>query len=808
MTVKPLKAKDLYKSCDINNFNFNTTADLTESISPLGQERAISAVEFCMNMPHKRFNMYCLGPEGTGKTSLVRNILAKEAKNRPAPDDWCYVNNFSDNYRPRAIRLPAGMAKDFAKDIEALVNELQETLPSVFENETYQTKLKQIDDVYKDQKDAYFNDLQKKASGKRVSILRMPVGLVVAPMKEGEILTPEAFDSLPENEQKELLDDLNEMQAELEVAVKNVPEWEKEQKRETQKLKEDLTDFAISHLINDLKKKYKNVKEAVNFLKEVYKNILENVNEFVEPSEVSQSARADLSVVVKKSMGGADSQDLFTKSLVNPIICNDPNAGAPVVFLDHPTLAHLVGKVERRQSFGALISDFNLIKPGALHQANGGFLVIDAHKLVMQPNSWESLKRAIRSSLIKIEQNSEDTGFSTVSLEPEPIPFKGKIILIGETGLYYNMSNFDPDFDDLFKIAADFCLRMDRNAETEAEYANLIGSLSKRKNLRSLNKQAVGRVIEYASRIAGDSEKLSAHITSISDLIREADYWARMGNSKIVGKNHIEQAINAKDYRTNRIRESVLEEIEREIILIDTCGELVGQINSLVVFELGPIIFGKPAKITCQARVGKGEVVDIEREVDLSGPIHSKGVFILKSFLANRFAKESPLSLSATLVFEQSYGGVDGDSASSTELYVLLSAIAEVPIKQNFAVTGSVNQFGQVQAIGGVNEKIEGFFEICKKRGLDGSHGVLIPEANVKDLMLKEDVVKACQNGLFKVYPISHVDEGIEILTGFPAGVRGKNGDFPKNSINYKVDQKLKHYTQKMREFSMKSKNN
>lgn len=464
------------------------------------------------------------------------------------------------------------------------------------------------------------------------------------------------------------------------------------------------------------------------------------------------------------------------------------------MLLDHPTQGNLVGKVERIQQFGALITDFTLIKGGALHRANGGFLLIDARKLLLQPYSWDSLKRALASKEIKIEAPSEDTSFSTISLDPQPIPLDVKVVMTGDAELYDLLSERDPDFSDYFKVEADFGMIIDRTDENEVEYAKLIGSLTKKKNLRSLNKQAVARVIEYSSRLADDSEKLTAHVSSIGDLLKEADYWARKSKASQIGKNHVDQAIKSQIYRSDRVNRAMLEQIDKGTILLDVKGERVGQINGLVVYNFTRNSFGKPTRITTQVRLGRGEFINIEREVAMSGPIHSKGVLILQALIANRFAKRSPLSLSASIVFEQSYGGVDGDSASSTEYYCMLSAIANLPIKQSLAVTGSINQFGEIQPIGGVNEKIEGFFEVCKYNGLTGKQGVIIPRTNVVNLMLREDVLEAVENGQFSIYAIDDVDDGIELLTGIPAGKADKRGRFPKGTVNYMVQQSLEEY--------------
>ena len=745
MAISKLKSDELYKKCDPHKFEFTTTAELEERLSALGQDRALSAVELGINIKSKGYNLFCLGPEGTGKTSLVKRILVKEAKERPTPQDWVYVYNFEEPHKPIAISFAAGDAPEFAKDIDKLIEEFSSSIPAVLDSDEYKAALSIIREKYKQKKEEYIRLLQKKAKGKSVSLLHMPVGLVVAPVKNGEVLSPEAFDELPEDEKKSLIDDLNMMQEEIENAAQDLPEWEDKQRRESSLLREKFIKVAVKNPIDNLRHKYKGHKQVGDFLKAVQKNIIENIEDFLPNggNENGNQGEGEDALTALLSRMNKQEEDKFAKFKVNVVVKNEPGSGAPIVHLDHPTQGNLVGKVERLQQYGALLTDFTLIKAGALHRANGGFLLIDARKLLLQPYAWDSLKRALASKTIKIETPSDETSFTTISLDPMPIPLDVKVILTGDEDLYEVLSERDPDFSDYFKVEADFGVLMDRTEENELEYAKLIGSLSKKKKLRSLNRQAVAKVIEYSSRLAEDSEKLTAHIASIGDLLREADYWARKSKANQIGKNHIEQAIDAQIYRSDRIKQAMLEQIDKGTILIDVEGERVGQINGLVVYNFSRNSFGKPSRITTQVRLGKGEFINIEREVEMSGPIHSKGVLILQSLIANRFAKESPLSLSASIVFEQSYGGVDGDSASSTEYYCLLSAIANLPIKQNIAVTGSINQFGEIQPIGGANEKIEGFFDVCNHRGLTGNQGVIIPRTNVKDLMLREDVLTA-----------------------------------------------------------------
>jgi len=766
-------------------------------LSALGQDRAISAVELGINIKSRGYNLFCLGPEGTGKTSLVKRILEKEGKMRATPDDWVYVYNFDEQHKPIAINLPCGEAAGFAKAMDEFALFLEHDLADAVKDEMYEEQLKSIREKYQEKRNDYIKVLQKKAKGKKVSLLHMPMGVVVAPMKNGEIISPDVFDTLSEEEKNEIMADLNAMQEEIAAHQDNAPQWEERQSEEIKKLQAKLVKEAIKKPLEEIHQKYKGNKKINDYLKTVRDYILDNMATFVPDYDQDSKAQTeeDSSMLgLLNQLKGQQDEDKYSKFKVNVVVKNVPDSGAPIILLDHPTQGNLVGKVERIQQFGALVTDFSLIKGGALHRANGGFLLIDARKLLLQPYSWDSLKRALASKEIKIEAPSEDTSFATISLDPQPIPLDVKVVMTGDSELYELLSERDPDFKDYFKVEADFGGLIDRTDENEIEYAKLIGSLSKKKNLRSLNKQAVARVIEYSSRLADDTEKLTAHVASIGDLLKEADYWARKSKSGQIGKNHIEQAIKSQIYRSDRVNQAMLEQIDKGTILMDVKGERVGQINGLVVYNFTRNSFGKPARITTQVRLGRGEFINIEREVEMSGPIHSKGVLILQSLIANRFAKRSPLSLSASIVFEQSYGGVDGDSASSTEYYCMLSAIANLPIKQSLAVTGSINQFGEIQPIGGVNEKIEGFFEVCKYNGLNGKQGVIIPRTNVVNLMLREDVVAAVEEGKFSIYAIDTVDDGIELLTGIPAGKPNKKGQYPRGSVNYQVQQSLAEY--------------
>ncbi len=526
--------------------------------------------------------------------------------------------------------------------------------------------------------------------------------------------------------------------------------------------------------------------QVVTFLAETQKDIIENVDEFLAPPGNPLAAMFGAAAPFASRDSG-----FLRRYQVNLLVDHSGNHGAAVVYEDHPTYQNLIGQVEYIAHLGALSTDFNLIRSGAMHRANGGYLILDAYKLLLQPYAWEALKRSLRSSQIRIESLGQMLSLvSTVSLDPEPVPLNVKVVLVGERLLCYLLCSFDSEFNELFKVAADFEEQMNRSADTDVLYARLIGTIARRDGLLPFDSSAVGRVIERSSRVAGNSEKISTHRRTLADLLREADYWARQAAQVAVRAEDVQRAIDAQIRRADRMRERLLEEVLQGTLLVDTHGEKVGQVNGLSVFELAQFAFGHPSRITARTRMGKGEVIDIEREVELSGPIHSKGVLILSGFLGARYAADHPLSLSASLVFEQSYGAVEGDSASSAELYALLSALAGVPIKQSLAVTGSVNQHGQIQAIGGANEKIEGFFDLCKARGLDGQ-GVIIPVSNVRHLMLRHDVIDAVRSGTFKIYAVETIDQGIEILTGLPAGERDASGKFPEGSVNQKVETRL-----------------
>jgi lon-related putative ATP-dependent protease len=803
LKVSPLEPGTLYTQTDLAGLDFQTTDELENIDIFIGQPRAVSALDFGMRIRQEGYNIFALGPTGTGKRSMLIRLFERQAKNEPTPPDWCYVYNFKEKHKPRAISFQAGKGDVFRKDMEQLVEELRTALSAAFESDEYRTRRQVLEQEFQEQQEKSLEELQQKAREQNLSLLRTPAGLVFAPMKEGEVLSPEEFQSLPDEERKNLESNISELQGELQNLLHKVPAIQREIKARLKKLNKETTNYAVGDLINEIRQKYEDNEEVSTYLQEVEDDVVDNANEFLSDEDDQAAGQNPMAMMMARAQRGQ--QDSFKRYQVNLLVDNSKLEGAPVIHEDNPTYQNLIGQVEHQAQMGALITDFTLIKPGSFHKANGGYLMLDIRKVLLQPFSWEVTKRALQSCTLRIESVGQMYSLvSTTTLEPEPIPLKVKIGLFGDRMLYYLLAQLDPDFKELFKVQADFEEDMVRDGQNQELYAKLIATLAKENNLLPFDRSGVARVIEHSARMVGDSEKMSIEVQNVADLLREADYWSRESNhgNGAVSAQDVQKAIEQQIYRSDRIRERIQETILRGTFLIDTEGEKIGQVNGLSVLQLGNFTFGRPNRITARVRFGKGEVVDIEREVELSGPIHSKGVLILSSFLGGRYAIEKPLSLSASLVFEQSYSGVEGDSASSAELYALLSAIAETPLKQSLAVTGSVNQHGQVQAIGGVNEKIEGFFDICNARGLTGEQGVMIPASNVKHLMLRQDVIDAVKDGKFAIYPIENIDQGIELLSDLPAGEMNKEGNYPSDTINGRVQSRLTKLAEKRQEYN------
>ena len=784
--IKKLHWTQLYRVTEIKGLAFATTAELTPLSGLQEQPRAREAVTFGAGMSRSGFNIFAIGPAGLRIQQSIKNMAAAVVRSHKPPCDWVYVNNFRTPHKPLAIALPGRRAPMFYKAVHNLIEDLRVTLPALFESEDYQKRRTAIEQTIQGKTERAFSALNEKAAAHNVALLRTPMGFGLAPVRDGKVVQPAEFNSWPEEHQKSLHNAIQNLEKELEETLRSIPRIEKEQRDALRELARKTAEMAIALPMDQVKQQFADIPAIVHHIDEIRTDLLENLGIFIAPEMPGQG-------VAQASMRLAG---LFERYEVNVFVTQeDHESGAPVVEELNPVLGNLLGRVEYFQIEGALVTNFRLIKAGALHRANGGTILLDARALLSEPFSWAAVKRALRRQEIVIEDMSRFMGLTaTVSLEPDPIPLNVKVVLVGDRQLYYMLAALDPELSQYFKVLADFDDDVDRTDDGEAMLARLIAALAARAGLRPLDRAAVCCVIEYASRITGDAGKVSLLAERLHDLIIEADHVAGNESKSTIMRADVEAAITRHISRMSRLREQAQNSIVREIALIDTSGMRVGQVNGLSVLGLGDYAFGRPARITCVARPGSGKIIDIEREVELGGPLHSKGVLILSGYLAGRYALEAPMSLSASLVFEQSYGGVDGDSASSTELYALLSALSGLPIRQDIAVTGSVNQHGVVQAIGGVNEKIEGFFDLCKARGLTGTQGVLIPESNVQHLMLRKDVVEACSGGQFSIYPIRTIDQGIELLTGRNAGTLDADGRYPVESVNQLVEERLRHY--------------
>lgn len=780
--VKPLAAQALCRRCKPESLSFETTDDLADTSNGLGQERAFEAARFAIEMDHHGYNLFVLGEPGSGRHSSIRRLLEQRAAAAPRPSDWCYINNFAEANKPRVLRLPAGRGLELRRDMQTFVGELAQAISAAFESDEYRSRIEAIQEEFKKNEEESLQALGKEAAPQGVALLRTPHGFVFAPVKGEETMSPAEFEQLSEEEKIRIGKVIESLSEKLEKLLHQFPRLRREMQGRIKQVSRDTMSLAVGHLIEELKERYADLPDVLAFLDGVLQDVVETGEDLRE----SQKTEGEVETVF---MTGSLSLQRYQ---VNLLVNHGATEVAPVVTEDNPSYPNLVGRVDSIAHLGTLVTNFTLVKAGALHQANGGYLMLDVLKVLTQPYAWEGLKRALRGGQIRIESLGQIIGWvSTLPLEPEPIPLDVKVVLFGERYYYYLLAELDPDFEELFKVAADFSDEVPRTDDNTQHYAQLVAGLARGNKLKPFARAAVARLIEQGSRIAGDGERMTLRSRKIANLMREADHWATRSQRKIVDADDVERAIAAEIHRAERLPVQIREEVLRGTLLISTSGSSVGQVNGLAVFELSDFAFAHPVRISATARLGEGDVIDIEREAELGGAIHSKGVMILSSFLAARYARALPLSLTASIVFEQSYGPVEGDSASLAELCALLSALSGLPIKQSLAVTGSVNQYGLVQAIGAVNEKIEGFFDICEKRGLTGEQGVVIPESNVKHLMLRRDVVEAAEQGKFHIYAVHDVDEAIALLTGVPAGEANEQGIVPEGTINYLVAMEL-----------------
>jgi len=794
MTVNELSPEKLRLECPPDQVGCETSAELGPVDGIIGQDRALKALKFGVEMKGKGFNVYVAGPPITGKRPAARSFLENIAKTRPVPPDWVYVNNFQNPYEPKTLKLPPGRAKVFQKDLKNLVDQAKRAVPGALQNEEFVSRGNSITKKAVAERNKILSDLNKQAEVHGYSVRMTQLGITIIPVVDGKTVSQEEFDSLPARVKKKYDQSRDTVRAALDKAGKEVNDLDARTLEELKKLRDDSVRYAIGGLMTNLVSRYEGLPNVVQHLNELRDDIMENTELFT-PGGTEEKPDSEEKNPLEKSLPDF----LFRRYDVNVIVDNSELKGAPVISEDNPTVTNLLGKFENESRFGALTTDFTLIKGGSLHRANGGYLILGAIELLKNQFSYDGLKRVLQSGSILIEETGQRLGVaSTKTLVPQAIPLNVKVILVGDHEIYQALYTQDPDFGILFKVKAHFDDSIERNDQNQKTYGSFVHSLCEREGLNHLEAPALAKVVEYGSRLAEDQTKLSTKFPEIADLVREANFYATQDGAKIVKDVHIKKALDEKVYRSNLLDEKIKEMIERGIILIDTSGTQVGQVNGLSVISLGDFDFGQPSRITASLGLGRRGIIDIERESRMGGQTHTKGVMIISGYLENKYAHDKPLSLSCRLVFEQSYGGVDGDSASSTELYSILSALSELPIKQNLAVTGSVNQKGEVQAIGGVNEKIEGFYKTCKAKGLKGDEGVMIPRSNVQHLMLNEEVVEAVRQGRFHIYPVSTIDEGMEILTGVNAGQLKNDGTYDPGTVNYRVNKRLAEMTQRM----------
>jgi len=781
-----LKPENLTTSVDESKLQFESTEELPALDRIIGQDRAVKALDFGTQIDGFGYNLYVLGPPGSGRASAVKLALEARAKEKPQCDDWCYVNNFEEKHKPLAVRLPAGKGKELRDDMEDLIKELGTQLPQAFEGEHYRNQRDKINQQLQQVQSEEFAHLQKEARQKGFTLQQAGSMFGIIPLVDGEPINPENYEQLSEAQKREIEEKGKGLRDDLNAAVKRVREAEKEAKAGVEELDRRVADLAVGHLIEELRTKYSEYGRVVQYLDNVQNDIVENVQDFLQAGQQEQAQ-----VMFGMKMPQAKT-DVYERYAVNLLVDNSETQGAPVVIESNPTYSNLLGRIEHKAQFGTMVTDFTMIQAGALHRANGGFLVIDARDLLASFLSYDALKRSLKNKRIKIEEISEMFRFiSTVTLEPEPVPLDVKVIIIGLPIIYYLLYQLDEDFRKLFKVKADFDHLIDRVPEAEHDLARFIGQRCRQESLSHFTPSAVAEVLRYSSRLVEDQRKLAGTLLDINDIVREASYWSGRNGNTLVQADDVKHAINEKVYRSNRIEERIREMVQDGIIMIDTEGEVVGQVNGISVMQLGDYAFGRPSRITARTYMGKGGVVNIEREAKLSGKIHNKGVLILTGYLGGKFAHERPLTMSASITFEQLYEGVEGDSASSSELYCLLSSLAGMPIRQDVAVTGSINQHGRIQPVGGATEKVEGFYYACKVKGLTGRQGVIIPKINEANLVLRDEIVEAVRAGKFHIFSIETIDEGITILTGSEAGEMQPDGTYPEGTVYRAVDDTL-----------------
>jgi lon-related putative ATP-dependent protease len=779
-----LSTADIWNPCDLDVFDFDTTAALPPDVTIIGQERAVRAIDFGVSIASSGFNVYALGHAGTGRSTTIRALLEAVAADQPVPDDWIYVNDFLDPNRPRAISLPPGLAVQFHADMEELVTDLLREIPRAFESKDYEQQRELIVREMQDKRGAQFDQLEHKVNEQGFTLLKTAMGLGVAPVLNGQVLTPEAYQKLDPGTRKDIESRQRLLQTAMSEAMRGIHDLERHTKRRLEDFDREIADYAVTHFIEELKERYRDLDEVPEYLAQVHKDIVDSAVGFRQEEQPTEGLSA--------AMVANRREALLKRYRVNVIIDNSNQRGAPVVLEANPTHSNLVGRIEHRSEFGALVTDFTMIKAGSLHRANGGYLVVEMSGLLDYRPAWDALKRSLKNQQVRIEGiGAQMQLVSTVTLEPEPVPLNLKVLLIGDPWSFYMLHGHDEDFRELFKVQADFGSDIERTPESCQSYAHFVAARCHQEQLLPFDTAAVGRVVEFGSRLAEHQGKLATRFGDIADLVREASFWAsRQGRSQTTAAD-VQTAIDEREHRANRSEHRVQDLIEEGVLRVDVTGTAVGQVNGLSVLSLGNYSFGKPSRITVRTYTGRSGVVSLDREAKLSGSIYDKGLLTLTGYLGGKYALTAPLSLSATISFEQLHEEIDGDSASSTELYALLSSLSGLPLVQGIAATGAVDQQGNVQPVGGVNEKIEGFFEACSRRGLTGEQGVILPAQNVSNLMLKAQVRQAVEDGSFHIYPVRSIDKGLEILTGVSAGDLREDGTYPPDSVHGRVVSRL-----------------
>ena len=791
-----LKPENLRAECDVDTLGFETTADLKPlKVKVVAQDRAQRALEFGLGIKDHEYNIYVAGPRHSRKTEAIKDYVSELAAKEPSPPDYLYVHNFKEPERPQNLVLPTGRGRTLKTDMEELIANLKHKVPEVFDSEEYSNRREALMRQFTQARNAILQELDAKANEEGFILNISQSGLMLFPGKEGKPLNEEELKALSEEERESLRERSNTLHAEMNEAIVKIRRMEKEFQEAEKKLEQESAHSAVGPYIEELTEKYHDLPQVIGYLREVEGDILKSIEDFKKKPETSSPFPFPLP------------EPSFTQYQVNVLVDNSETKGGPVIIEHNPNYSNLFGGVERRAQFGALVTDFTLIRPGSIHRANGGYLILTVLDLLRWFFSYEALKRCLKEKEIKIEDLAEQMGFIAArTLQPQPIPLEIKVILIGDPYLYQLLLIYDDDFGKLFKIKAQFDWEMKKTSDHLQEFCSLVASYCQDEELLPVHKTGMGRLIEHAQELAGHQEKLTLQLKEVLDIVKEANYWAQSNEHQVIFGTDVEKAIEEKTYRSDLPEEKLQQFIDEGMLFIETEGGVVGQVNGLSVYALGDHAFGRPSRITATYGLGREGVVAIDREAKMAGNIHNKGVLILSGFLKSRFAKDKPLTLSASLTFEQSYGLVEGDSASAAELLALLSVLADVPLKQNISITGSVSQRGEIQPIGGVNWKIEGFYKVCKARGLDGTQGVLIPKANIKDLMLKKEVVDAVKEGKFHVWAVGTVDEALELLTGLPAGQRQPDGTFEEDSVNTRVDQTLRRLKEMARELMKEEK--